>query len=32
MGVHLCTGPMGREDLLTVLLGGEVVIALLYLP
>ena len=25
MGVHSCTGPMGREELLTVLLGGEVV-------
>ena len=23
MGVHSCTGPMGREELLTVLLGGE---------
>ena len=23
MGVHLCTGPMGRKELLTVLLGGE---------
>ena len=25
MGVHSCTGPMGREELLTVLLGGDVV-------
>ena len=25
MGVHSCTGPMGREELLTVLLGGELV-------
>ena len=25
MGVHSCTGPMGSEELLTVLLGGELV-------
>ena len=25
MGVHSCTEPMGREEWLTVLLGGELV-------
>ena len=25
MGVHSCTGPMGRKELLTVLLDGELV-------
>ena len=25
MGVHSCTGPVQKEELLTVLLGGELV-------
>ena len=26
MGVHLCTGPMGRKELLAVLLSGELMV------
>ena len=25
MGIHLCTGPIGKKELLTVMLGGELV-------
>ena len=25
MGVHSCTGPMGRKELQTVMMGGELV-------